>query len=84
MTSDNNGHCPRPKGTTYIASNSIDSGYYNQAYYPKKPKVKVKIFSSTNVRDMYHNIKRILRQKPEYIILHVSNNDVLNLPPNEY
>ena len=50
----------------------------------KKPKVKVKIVSSTNVRDMHDNIKPILRQKPEYIILHVSNNDVLNLPPNEY
>ena len=50
----------------------------------KKTKVKVKIFPSTNVRDMHHNIKRILRQKLEYIILHLSNNDVLNLPPNEY
>ena len=50
----------------------------------KKPKVKVNIFSSTNVRDMHDNIKPILRQKPEYIILHVSNNDVLNRPPNEY
>ena len=84
MTSDNNEDCPRPKGTTCIASDSIDSGYYNQAYYPEKPKVKVKIFSSTNVRDMHDNIKPILRQKPEYIILHVSNNDVLNRPPNEY
>ena len=84
MTSDNNEHCPRPKGTICIASDSTVSGYYNQACYPKKTKVKVKIFPSTNVRDMHHNIKRILRQKLEYIILHLSNNDVLNLPPNEY
>ena len=32
---------------------------------------------------MHKNIKPILRQKPEYIILHVDTNDAINLPPNE-
>ena len=49
----------------------------------QKHKVKVKSFSSTNIREMQNNIKPALRHKPECIILHFGTNDAINLPPNE-
>ena len=49
----------------------------------QKHKVKVKTFSGANVKDMHDNIKLILRQKPEYIILQVGTSNALNLSPSE-
>ena len=82
MTSDNSEDGPWSKGTICITGDSILSGL-QPSLLSLKRKVKVKIFSGANVRDMHDTIKPILRHKPEYIILHISTNDALNLPPNE-
>ena len=64
-----------------IASVSIVSGLQPNLL-SRKRKVKVKIFSGVNVRDMHNNIKPILGHKPKYMILDVGTKDALNLPPN--
>ena len=43
----------------------------------------MKVFSGANIRDIYDNIKPILRHNSEYLILHVDTNDALKLPSNE-
>ena len=82
MTSDNSEDCSWPKGTICIDGDSIVSGL-QPVLLSQKRKVKVKSFSGANIRDMHDNIIPILRHKPEYIILHVGTNGVLNLPTNE-
>ena len=82
VTSDNSEDCSWPNGTICIAGDSIVSGLQPDLLSQKR-KIKVKSFSGANVRDMYDNIKPILRLKLEYIILHVGTNDALNLWPEE-
>ena len=82
MASNNSEDCPWSKGTLYIAGGSIVSGLQPDLL-SQKHKVKVKSFSAANFRNMHDNIRRILRHKPEYIILYVGTNDALKLPPNE-
>ena len=82
VTSDNNEDCPWPKGTICIADDSIVKGL-QPGLLSRKRKVKVKSFSGAIVRDMRGNIRPISRHKPEYIVLHFSTNDALNLPPNK-
>ena len=82
VRSDNSEDCPWPKGTICIAGDSVISGL-QPGLLSQKRRVKVKSFSSANVRDMRNNIKPILWHKPEYIILHVGTNNALSLPPNK-
>ena len=82
VTSDNSEDCPWPKGTICIAGDSIVKGL-QPGLLSRKRKVKVKSFSGAIVRDMRGNIRPISRHKPEYIVLHFSTNDALNLPPNK-
>ena len=82
VTSDNSEDGPWPKDTIFITGDSILSGL-QPGLLSQQRKVKVKTFSGANVRDMHDNIKPVLWHKPEYIILHIGTNDVLNLPPNE-
>ena len=82
VTSDNSEDSPWPKGTIWIAGDAVVSGL-QPGLLSQKRKIKVKSFSGANVRDMDDNIKPILQHKPEYIILHVGTNDILNLPPSE-
>ena len=82
VTSDNSEDCPWPKGTIYIAGDSIVKGL-QPGLLSRKRKVKLKRFSGAIVRDMRGNIRPISRHKPEYIVLHCGTNGALNLPPNK-
>ena len=82
MASNSSEDCPWSKGTICIACDSIVSGL-QPGLLSQKYIIKLKSFSSADVRDMHNNIKPILRHKPEYIVLRVGTNDALKLPPNE-
>ena len=58
---------PWPQGTICIVGDSVVSGL-QPGLLSQKHKVKVKSFSSANVRDIIW----VLRHKPEYIMLHVT------------
>jgi hypothetical protein len=63
-----------PKKTILIASDSMLSGLDEQRL-SRYHHVKVRCFSGSTVKDMYHYLYPLLQKEPEYLILHVGTND---------
>ena len=64
-----------PQGTVAIAGDSIIGGLV-EAKMSRKKRIKVRSFSGANIRDMYDNLKPILRKAPTYLIIHAHTNSI--------
>ena len=65
-----------PAGTILIASDSICGGL-DEKRLSKNNKAKVRCFPGATINNMFYYLKPLLQKKPDYIILHVSTNDVI-------
>ena len=68
-----------PKGTVTIIGGSMVSGLKEQLLSNKKHQVKLRYCRGTTVEDMFDCIKPILKQKPDYIVLHVGTNNAKDM-----
>ena len=69
---------PFPKDTCLIVGDSILAGIDENRLSTGKHKVKVRYFPGARTDDMYDYMKPLLRKLPDYIILHIGTNDVVN------
>ena len=68
-----------PPHTILIASDSMLQNVDETRLCKNKYNVKVRAFRGSVIHDMYDYLTPLLRKKPEYVILHVSTNDCVNL-----
>ena len=63
-----------PKGTVAIIGDSMVSSLKEALFSNKKHHVKVRSSRGATVKDMFDYIKGILKQNPDYVVLHVGTN----------
>ena len=71
-----------PKGTICIARDSILNGI-DESLLSQKRSANVRQFMGVTITDIYDHLKPILKQKPEFLILHIGKNDTSEYTPNE-
>ena len=71
-----------PKGTICIARDSILNGI-DESLLSQKRSANVRQFMGVTITDIYDHLKPILKQKPEFLILHTGTNDTSEYTPNE-
>ena len=66
---------PWPLGTCAIVGDSMVNGINEKRLSQKYGNVKVFHFSGARIEDLNHYIVPIIKNKPDYVILHVGTND---------
>ena len=64
------------KKTILVASDSMLLGLDEQRLR-KYNHVKVRFFTGSHVKDMYHYLYPLLQKEPKYLVLHVGTNDCM-------
>ena len=60
-----------PRGTIAIIGDSMVSGLKEELLWNKKHQVKARCCRGATTEDMFVYVKPILKQKPDYVVLHV-------------
>ena len=72
---DRDNQCRWPSGTCAIVRDSMINGIDEKRLSQKFDNVKVFHFSGARIEDLNHYIVPIIKNKPDYLILHVGTND---------
>ena len=72
---DRDDHCFWPSGTCAIVGDLMINGTDEKRLSQKLGNVKVFHFSGARIEDLNHYIVPIIKNKPDYLILHVGTND---------
>ena len=73
---DRDNQCRLPSGTRSIVGDSMINGINEKRLSEEFGNVKVFHFSGARIEDLNHYIVPIIKNKPDYLILHVGTNDV--------
>ena len=73
---DRDNQCCWPSETCAIVGDSVINGIDEKRLSQKFGNVKVFHFSGARIEDLNHYIVPIIKNKPDYLILHVGTNDV--------
>ena len=72
-----------PSGTGAIVRDSMVNGIDEKRLSQKYSRVKVFHFSGARIEDLNHYIMPIIKNKPDYLILHVETNDAKQIHPEK-
>ena len=72
-----------PSGTGAIVRDSMVNGIDKKRLSQKYGRVKVFHFSGARIEDLNHYIMPIIKNKPDYLILHVETNDAKQTHPEK-